>query len=162
MVLHDGRNHLLCRPDRLVAERFLTEDSVSYSTISRIITIRDHPASNAHQLDVVHLDVRHEHVTIVTGKHYRAGDLGLYIRPGCRIPGWLAEEGDFGTTGWFDVIEITKKGVPSPGIFYGSVWRKKKGKPYLKWRWWKSEWQEGDTLDDFIGIVPSMPEAVPV
>lgn len=110
---------------------------MSFSVVAKVVQIVPHP--NADKLDVLTLlwtdgpshtgGESFDMVKVVTGKHYREGQLGVYIRPGCLIPGWLAE--DLWLLGtqkaheqWFEVRTIKMRGIESPGLFCGETYQK--------------------------------------
>ncbi len=101
----------------------------TFAVVERIRAIAPHPDPRIERLEIVELT---SGVRLVTGKHYRAGDLGIYIRPGALIPGWLAEQlwlvGRKRAHAWFEVREIPiglADGVKvnSPGLWCGQLYK---------------------------------------
>ena len=101
----------------------------TFSVVERIRAIEPHPDPKIERLDVIELT---SGVRLVTGKHYRVGDLGIYIRPGALIPGWLAEQlwlvGRKRAHAWFEVREIPIGlgdgiKVSSPGLWCGQFYK---------------------------------------
>lgn len=76
----------------------------TFAVVERIKAIRPHKDPRINALEVLTLT---NDVQLVTGKHYRVGDLGIYLRPGCLIPGLLAEQlwlvGKKRAISWFEV-----------------------------------------------------------
>jgi hypothetical protein len=103
--------------------------NTSFSVVLHIRDIRPHPDPVIQRLELLDLS---NGVTLVTGKHYRAGDRGIYIRPGCLIPGWLAEQlwlvGKKRAHAWFEVRSIPigfgdGVRVESPGLWCGQFYK---------------------------------------
>jgi len=106
------------------------------AVVCQIANITTHP--DADKLELVTLrrpnphpvatDDTYLYVTVVTGPHYRIGQLGIHVAPGSLMPGYLAEEswlvGRGGSYRWYFVQTKTMRGVPSPGVFLGQWYRK--------------------------------------
>lgn len=96
-----------------------------YATVQRIESIRPHPDETRTKIEVIKLRREaSDGVELVTGKHYRVGLLGIYLKAGCWIPGWLAEDlwlvGKKRGNEPFEVRSINIFGVESPGLFCGA------------------------------------------
>lgn len=103
--------------------------NTTFAVVERIRDIEPHPDPKIERLEVIVLT---SGVKLVTGKHYRIGDRGVYLRPGCLIPGWLAEQlwlvGKKRAIAWFEVRSIpigVDDGikVQSPGLWCGEWYR---------------------------------------
>ena len=103
--------------------------TTTFAVVERLRAIEPHPDPRIERLEIVELT---SGVRLVTGKHYRAGDLGIYIRPGALIPGWLAEQlwlvGRKRAHAWFEVREIPIGlgdgiKVNSPGLWCGQFYK---------------------------------------
>jgi tRNA-binding EMAP/Myf-like protein len=150
---------------------------VSRAVVGRIMAIASHP--NADRLEVIKVAFNEDpgsDVMLVTGKHYRVGDLGVWLRPGAWIPGWLAFDlwmvGKERATQPFEVREIPIRGVVSPGLWCGQWYRKDKSKEsrlrwddiqrgggrvvdgWIEWNRWGPAWKVGDTVDEALGVSP--------
>lgn len=126
---------------------------VAFATVHRIAKVEPHPNPDVLRLEVVTLK---SGVVLVTGKHYRAGDLGVFIRAGCMIPGWLAASMWHGNKqSWFTVSEREYFGVKSAGLLAGAVWRVDADSEFEPWDRWEERWKEGHTLDGYLGVVPA-------
>lgn len=155
--------------------------SQAFATVQRIESIRPHPDETRTRIEVIKLG---SGVELVTGKHYRVGLLGIFLRAGCLIPGWLAEDlwlvGKKRAGVAFEVRFINIFGVESPGLFCGAEYmadgteasaeryrkleadggktHREKSLPlfdWITWPRWRSHWQVGQELDGYLGIVPS-------
>jgi tRNA-binding EMAP/Myf-like protein len=143
------------------------------------------PHPNADRLEILQL-ARPDPVQgawfeqIVAGKHYAKGSRGVYLPPGCILPGWLAEDmwlvGFGNANRWFTIESKVMRGVPSPGLFAGEWYMKDRGdeqsvrryaklreagatmltttdnKEWLRWPMWQSRWKVGDDVGDYIGV----------
>jgi hypothetical protein len=152
------------------------------ATVCVVMGVKPHP--NADKLDL--LDVMlvgqgvNDRVTVVTGKHYRKEQLGIFIPAGLTIPGWMAEDmWLFGRAtamkNRFDVRVVTLRGIESPGLFYGHVYRKDGSdersiqrfekqkaeggeKPdhlpegWMRAAFWRKWWQLGDDVTAYLGL----------
>lgn len=161
------------------------------AVVCRIDTIRPHP--NADRLDVIRVynplppDPRWpayaaEDRELVTGKHYRAGDLGVWLKPGAWIPGWLAYQlwmvGKKRAEEPFEVREIEIRGVASPGLWVGSWYRNDSSKEsalraddlrrgggtevngWISWGRWDPLWEFGQAVDSQLGVTSCPPSSV--
>jgi hypothetical protein len=143
---------------------------MNYGEVGQILKIVDHP--NADNLEIIKVITSDMAVQLVTGKHYREGDLGIWIPPGMRISGWLANDlwlvGKKRRSEEFEVREIEIRGVPSPGLWVGCWYRKDKSKEsairasdhfyffyfgtqvdsegFIKWPWWDDSWKVGSVI----------------
>lgn len=152
---------------------------MSFAVVRRIVAIEPHPDPERTRIEVIELD---DGTKLVTGKHYRAGLLGIHLKPGCLIPGWLAEQlwlvGKKRAKEWFEVRSITIVGVESPGLFCGaeylkdasieSEWRyrdlesqggRQLEEGWITWPAWRESWHPGIELDAYLGVVP-VPEVI--
>jgi hypothetical protein len=122
------------------------------AVVTRILEVTPHPDPIATRTEVIHILVppglcadcpppapgepqggRGAAQPLVTGKHYRAGDLGVWLRPGGYIPGYLARSlwmvGKKRANDWFEVrsIPIGPPGgtvkVESPGLWCGMYYQ---------------------------------------
>lgn len=145
------------------------------AVVARIVEIRPHPT--AERLEV--LRIRWPTVVgllywteeLVSGKHYRENDLGVHIRPGAIIPGWLARQLWLPVVdGTFTVRNMPVGGVSSPGIWAGEWYRNDKSRPsrlnsksraqgadrevdgWLHWGPFAPEWEPGDIVSARLGI----------
>lgn len=162
---------------------------MSYSVVARVVAIEPHPNPEITRLELVRLncvnDYNETDAVLVTGKHYRVGQLGIWVRPGAWIPGWLAMElwlvGKKRSNSWFEVREIEIRGTASPGLFCGQVYMKdgsaeseqrfveaishggkqlpEESPDWISWPYWRPEWKTGDVLDDYLGIVSTRPSS---
>ena len=166
------------------------------SVVARITKITPHPDPEVTRLELISVSSFDgpfgsarppgwPRIQLVTGKHYRVGDLGVWIRPGAWIPGWLAH--DLWLVGkkragkeWFEVREIAIKGVPSPGLWCGQFYMNDgsqesierfreyggdndahgaRGPNWVSWPYWQKQWQPGDVLDSYLGVLDFNPRA---
>lgn len=155
--------------------------NTTYSVVERIRAIHQHPDTRVERLEIIELT---SGVRLVTGRHYRVGDRGVYLRPGCLIPGWLAEQlwlvGKKRALAWFEVRSIPigildGPKVESPGLWCGEWYRDDKteesldkavqmmkdgatvdGEGFIHWIFWREEWKEGFCLDGHLGIVEAV------
>lgn len=154
----------------------------NFAIVQRIESIRPHPDPTRTKIEVIKLGLGDE---LVTGKHYRAGLLGIYLSAGCWIPGWLAEDlwlvGKKRSNEPFEVRSINIFGVESPGLFCGAEYmtdgseasaerykklEKEGGErkrlegaamfDWITWPRWRSHWQEGMVLDGYLGVRPAI------
>lgn len=145
---------------------------MSLAVVGRIIDIDPHP--NADRLDILRLEFPIGYESLVTGKHYRVGDLGIWLQPGAWIPGQLAYElwmvGKQRASEPFEVREIEIRGVASPGLWCGRWYRNDSSKEsrlradelargggqvvdgWIKWARWNDAWRPGDIVDAELGI----------
>jgi hypothetical protein len=151
---------------------------MNLAVVEKITEIRRHP--NADRLELI----RFGDVLLVTGKHYRVGDLGVWLKPGAQIPGWLARElwlvGVQRANDPFIVHEIPIRGVASPGLWCGQWYRNDSSKEsvlhaedralgggtvsadgWIGWGHWNPDWRLGDYVDAELGVVPA-PEEIAV
>lgn len=139
---------------------------MSLSVVARIIAIEPHPNPEITRIEIVRITQRSEtrtaprvpfeppQATLVTGKHYEVGQLGVWIRPGAWMAGWLAEDlWQGGKKSWFHVEERDYFGVKSPGLFAGETFRKAPDRPIEPWKYWQSRWEVGDEIDDYLGLL---------
>ena len=150
---------------------------MSLAVVGRITDIQPHP--NADRLEIISFDygrgqlydpVLPDIQSLVTGKHYRVGDLGVWLKPGAWIPGWLAHDlwlvGKERAQEPFEVREMPLRGVNSPGLWCGQWYRKDSSKEsrlrwddyqrgggrivegWIEWARWNPEWRVGDAVDD--------------
>jgi hypothetical protein len=138
--------------------------------VGRIHTIRPHPdADRVELIDITSVLAPGHALTLVTGKHYREGDLGIWLPPGTIIPGWLSYQlwmhGKTRIPQDFEVRDIPIRGVASPGLWVGQWYRndssvesvlnaddRERGggrlvDGWIEWQHWQAEWQPGDVLD---------------
>ena len=162
-------------------------DPESLAVVGKVIDIRPHLDPEVTRLEVLSVafrknpDKSEQVIDLVTGKHYRVGQLGIWVRPGAWIPGWLAMElwlvGKKRSKSWFEVRSINIRGVESPGLFCGQIYMKDGsdasairyaeleahggvvGEGWIHWPYWRIEWQLGDVLDDYLGVVPTCPRS---
>lgn len=136
--------------------------------VVKVETLEPHP--NGDRLDVLTLTGG---VKVVTGKHYRAGQLGVYFPPGCLIPGYLAEDlwlkGRVGCFQWTEVSGKNMRGIESPGVFAGEVYCKVRSDPrsvklfamrggsdegdWIRWPYWRDWWRIGDDVAAYLGVL---------
>lgn len=99
-------------------------NGTNYAHVLRIKDIEPHPNPEVERLEVIVLS---NGTKLVTGKHYRIGDLGIHLMPGAAIPGWLAEQlwlvGKKRATAWFEVRTLELKGTVSPGLWCGRFYK---------------------------------------
>lgn len=149
---------------------------MSLATVVFIDAIRSHPDPEVTRLEVIRVAGAVEGPTeLVTGKHYRVGQRGIWIRPNAWIPGWLARElwlvGKRRESEMFEVRSINIKGVQSPGLFCGEIYQKdgslaseqryeqmaeggayEMGAGWISWPYWKESWRVGDDVTRELGI----------
>ena len=154
------------------------------ATVCRIAGISKHP--NADRLELVLLEwlpIAVGPVVLVTGPHYMAGHMGVYIPPGSVIPGHLAVESWLVGKGSIDkpytVQSKNMRGITSPGIFMGQWYKKDASdersieryqmqvdggmepnlmripfnEEWIKWRYWRDEWKLGQDVSAELGVV---------
>lgn len=124
--------------------------------IVRVHRLLPHPDAEA--LDVLDLaDGQRLVAHVVTGKHYEAGQLGIFIRQGVMIPGWLAEDLWLVKTceRWVPIEERVMRGVLSDGVYCGSRWRKTPEHPWIDWALWRRRWTVGQDVSAFLGLIPT-------
>lgn len=120
---------------------------------------------------------------LVTGRHYKIGDLGIWLKPGGYLPGYLARSlwmvGRARGNDWFEVREIPFFGVPSPGLWAGQWYTNDGSKEsalhhqdmvargglvrsdgFVKWPYWQPEWEPGDDVSDHLGVLGFDPRGV--
>lgn len=157
----------------------------TFAIVERVARIRPHRDPRITGLEVLILT---NGVQLVTGKHYREGDLGIYLRPGCLIPGLLAEQlwlvGKKRAAAWFEVraMPIGIHDAPdelkedSLGLWCGEWYMNDKtaesatkaaefgseldAQGFIHWRFWRPEWQPGHTIDGHFGIVEAEPQPI--
>lgn len=166
---------------------------MSLTVVARVIEVVPHP--NADRVEVIRIsssaririglvDGYAETTTLVTGKHYRAGDLGVWLQPGASIPGWLAnhlwEAGKkkaSDSTYRFTVMEKQLRGIASPGLWIGKFYQTdtsaeshdharelkehggietfREGVSWITPPYWNPEWKVGDVVDAELGVEPA-------
>jgi hypothetical protein len=160
---------------------------MSFATVVHIHRVEPHP--NASRLDLVTVAFPvgrcgdKSYRTLVTGKHYRSGDMGVWFAPGCTIPGWLAHNlwlvGKKRAEGRFEVRERELRGWLSPGLFSGQ-WYINDGSEesatryaemeaagmdaldgYIAWPYWKSSWKAGMHVDDDLEVL-AVPQRIAI
>ncbi len=126
------------------------------------------PHFNADDLDLLTFSYKDGELRLVVGKHYRPGDLGIWLPPGTIIPGWLSYQlwmhGKRRIPQDFEVRAIEMRGVASPGLWVGQWSRNDKSKEsilsaaarergggrvvdgWIEWAHWQPEWHVGDVL----------------
>jgi tRNA-binding EMAP/Myf-like protein len=156
--------------------------------VTTIQSITKHP--NADRLDVLKVSLIipfHNSTNInlrfqlVTGKHYKEGDQGIWLLPGAVIPGWLAydlwlvgktkaSDKDYS----FTVKQIPIRGVESCGLWIGKYYQVdtsqeshdhakellehggtevvRQGQSWITPSYWNPEWKTGDIVDKELGI----------
>lgn len=115
----------------------------------RVEELLPHP--DAHSLELLVLS---NGVTVVVGRHYEQGQLGVYVPGGHAIPGWLAEESWMVKKGdWLLVEPRVMRGVPSPGIFLGERYRKTPEHPWEPWAMWRPRFAVGDDITGYLGVL---------
>lgn len=119
--------------------------------VVHIDKIEPHP--DADRLELVNLT---NGVQIVSGPHYELGCIGVYIPAGQTIPGWLAEDLWMVKKGnvSVDVEPRMIRGVLSPGVFAGAVFRNAPDRPWQQWPMWRERFKEGDDLSEYLGVRP--------
>jgi hypothetical protein len=100
--------------------------------VCTVVGIDKHP--NADNLEILILSIWDfvgqdvEPVRVVTGPHYRIGQHGVYVKAGCAIPGYLAEDawlvGRGKANQWYRVLSKPMRGIESPGLFFGQFYEK--------------------------------------
>lgn len=131
---------------------------MSLSVVGEIIAIIPHPNVEVTRIEIIRVLFKEnstlQDIDLVTGKHYAVGQLGVWIKPGAWMAGWLAEEmWQGGKKSWFQVQERNYFGIRSPGLFAGETYRKAPGLPTEPWKYWQSRWRVGDELDDYLGLL---------
>lgn len=157
------------------------------SIITQIGSIQPHP--NADRLDVLKLlmiprrfETYGYNQQLVTGKHYKAGDKGVWLMPGAKIPGWLAHDlwlvgktKASDTSYAFEVQQIPIRGVVSDGLWIGEFYQvdtsseshdhakelldhggkevMRNGVSWITPRYWNPSWKMGDSVDKELGIL---------
>ena len=145
--------------------------------VCQVINIEPHP--NADRLELIHVSwpvrvessssllespavvaatfVPFETERIVTGPHYRIGQLGVYIAAGQQIPGWLAKElwmvGAANTEPLIPVVAKNMRGITSPGVFCGSAFQNDRTSPWQTWDHWNPDWRVGQDVSASLGVV---------
>lgn len=169
---HCGRPSWDHFPDGVVADGYRCaycgrKQSEALAIVGRISSIHPHP--NAERLEILHVDIPGGTICLVTGKHYRVNDMGVWLRPGAVIPGWLAHDlwlvGKNRSTENFTVREIPIRGVASPGLWCGQWYRNDSSKEsklradelargggevvegWISWSKWNPTWKQGDVVD---------------
>jgi hypothetical protein len=151
--------------------------------VGQIESIYSH--SNADRLDILEVLVSDRfyatphYVSLITGKHYRVGDFGIWIPDGVEISGWLANDlwlvGKKRRNEPFKVRAMEIRGSMSAGLWVGSWYKKDNSREsairasdhyytgtiidhegYIKWPWWNDKWKVGDTVYDLDKWVPSL------
>lgn len=111
---------------------------MSLAVVGRITEITAHPSAD--RLELLRIayprweprdpGIAGVVVTLVSGKHYRAGDLGVLFLPGAVLPAWLARQLWLPVVdGRFLVRDIEFMGVSSPGVWAGEWYRNDKEVP---------------------------------
>jgi tRNA-binding EMAP/Myf-like protein len=138
--------------------------------VCRVAKIEKHP--NADRLELVTVDYEWGASTVVTGPHYAEGQLGIYIRPGAVIPGYIAEDcwlvGRGGSNAWTPIVTKNMRGIESPGLFCGAFYKKLRGDPrseerftlqgepldddWIAWRYWRDHWKVAEDVSAYLGI----------
>lgn len=149
---------------------------MSLAIVGRIVDIMPHP--NADRVEVITIRYNDDcagcDVRLVTGKHYRVGDPGVWLRPGAVIPGWLAYQlwmvGKKRAEENFVVRDMPIRGVPSPGLWVGQWYRNDSSKEsvlraeelergggrvvdgWIEWVRWNPAWRPGDDVTEELGV----------
>lgn len=154
---------------------------MTLAIVAHVDSIEKHP--NADRLEVLTVrwlkDGQLGHHAVVTGRHYRVGQLGVLILPPAKLPGWLAEDlWLFGSERakqlpLFEVRAMQIRGEWSAGLFSGQVYRKDRDDPrsaerfaaqqrmagakvtdddWIVWPAWRDEWAIGDDVAGALGI----------
>ena len=151
---------------------------MSGAIVGRVVSIEPH--SNADRLEVLDVLVSEtpyvtpHYMQLVTGKHYRAGDLGVWLADGARIPGWLAYQlwlvGKKRAAEPFEVRAMEIRGVWSGGLWVGEWYRNDSSKEsalraddlrrgggaevdgWIRWARWNQAWKVGDVVAEELGI----------
>jgi tRNA-binding EMAP/Myf-like protein len=186
-------SHAICRycdrpswdhfPEGVVADRYRcgycgrVQSEGGLAVVARISSIHPHP--NADRLEIIHADFAEGRtICLVTGKHYRIGDLGVWLKPGALIPGWLAHDlwlvGKNRSSENFTVREIEIRGVASPGLWVGQWYRNDSSKEsklradelargggevvdgWISWARWHPLWSVGDVVDEELEVRPEL------
>lgn len=145
---------------------------MNYTEVHQIQAIVPHPNPEVTRLEKIDIGKTH----LVTGKHYRVGDFGIWIKPGAIIPGWLAHNlwlvGKKRSNDPFEVRSISIMGCESPGLWVGAWYKNDKTKEsreklegmfddprsaidedgFARWPWWDKEWKIYQILDLELGI----------
>jgi len=152
---------------------------MSLAIVSSIAHIEPHP--NADRLEIIFIKVPPGLQQLVTGKHYRSGDLGVWLKPGALIPGWLAHDlwlvGKNRSDQPFIVREIEIRGVASPGLWAGQWYRNDSTKEsklradelsrgggetrdgWISWARWNRSWIPGQSVDTELDVRPCPPSS---
>jgi hypothetical protein len=184
-------SHAICRhcgrpswdhfPEGVVCDRYRCghcgrkQNEVGLAIVARIFDVRPHP--NADRLEIIRVSWGFPCVDLVTGKHYREGDLGVCLRPGALIPGWLAHDlwlvGKNRSDQPFIVRDIEIRGVASPGLWAGQWYRNDSSKEsrlradelargggeivdgWISWARWNPSWKPGDVVDAELEVIPA-------
>jgi hypothetical protein len=147
------------------------------AVVSVISRIRPHP--DADRLEIMTFPFWAGEVDLVVGKHYRAGDEGMWLRPGAILPGWLARQLWMPTVDdEFEVRAMDMRGVHSPGLWCGRWYRNDSGVPsrlnsksraqgadrevdgWLHWGPWDPDWRLFDDVGDRLGVHARVAQAV--
>lgn len=157
---------------------------MTYALVAQISSIRPHP--DADRLEIIRLRWPAGPivggVSLVTGKHYRVNDLGVWLQPGALIPGWLAHDlwlvGKKRANEPFEVRDIEIRGVASPGLWCGQWYRNDNSKEsalhashlyegggrlvngWISWARWNPAWRPGDGVDSELDVRPRPPSSV--
>jgi tRNA-binding EMAP/Myf-like protein len=153
--------------------------SASRVYVVQIDEIFPHP--NADRLEILRLTRPGWGIEIVAGKHYRKGQLGVYLPANALLPGWLAEDmwmvGSGNANRWVKVTPKMMRGIPSAGLFAGQTYMKVRdddrsvrryakleaeggstakaspdGEEWVTWPIWQPRWKVGDDVGDYIGV----------
>lgn len=168
----------------------MTQPNQTYTAlalVAQVIDIRPHSDPEVTRLETLTIafgknpDKSLQCIDLVTGKHYRKGQFGIWVQPGAWIPGWLAMElwlvGKKRSNTWFEVRSIEIRGQQSPGLFCGAVYMKDGSEAsetrynearasggvqtdeWITWPYWRDYWKVGDDLTDYLGVVSTCPRS---
>lgn len=122
--------------------------------VCEIVSIEPHP--DADRLEIILVTGPGVVEKIVVGKHYKVGQLGVYIVAGQLIPNWLAKDlwmvGKGNSEDLIPVVIKNMRGIQSPGIFCGQTFQNDRDSPWQTWSHWQPDWKLGDDVSEALGV----------
>ena len=150
----------------------MSEQIYNLAVVAKVTGISPHP--NADRLDLLQIWMPLRNgsftTTLVVGKHYRLGDLGVWLKPGAVVGRELARSMWMPAGMPFEVRDMDIRGQNSPGLWCGAWYRNELGQPskfnsatrnrgadraedgWLHWKFFRDDWQPGDIVDEALGL----------